>query len=278
MSKELKKALNWEVLEKPSYYQNQAGIYVQNKTKTLVRSDNAHEIAVVNNTFGVMRNELLTSGVERLRNVSNFEVAGYDDGFHGGAKVLAYLKNPDNSLEINGSKIKSYMVLGTANDGSKSTFLGTTDIVLSCMNQFSQILQLNVIKHTQSHDDRFDTMIHEYQQYIVTRNSMIEKLERFSDLRLNRSAQIGLVENLLRFEGEELKKVSTRKQNTFEKVLAAVETETNIHGNNGWGVFNGITRYTTHELEPKHTVFGNYFGSQNALNQATFKALDNMLN
>lgn len=274
--KTLKPQLNWEIKENPSHFQNPQGIWMPNSTKTLTRSDNGNVISVVNNTFGVMKNELLTEGVNRLQVISGFEVTGYDDGFHGGAKVLAYLKNPDTSLEINGSKIKSYMVLGSANDGSKSTFIGTTDIVISCMNQFSQILQMNVIKHTKSHNQRFENLITEYQHYILNRKLMIEKLEKFADIKMDKDVQKKLVEHMLRFEGENL--ASTRKQNTINRVLENVEIETGIHGNNGWGVFNGITRYTTHEIKPKHEVFGNYFGTQNKLNQQVFTSLEQMIN
>ena len=276
-AKDLKLQLKWEVNENPSHYQNKYGMWTENDTKTLTRSDNDRKLVVVNNTFGVMKNQQLVEGVERLRAVSGFNVKGYDDSFHGGRKVLAYLENPNNNLVINGSPIKSYLVLGSANDGSKSTFIGTTDIVLSCMNQFSQITQLNVIKHTLKHDAKFNTMIKEFQNYLINRKHMVEKLERFADLDINRDAQIKLIENLLKFEGLELKEVSTKKRNIFERVLENVELETDIHGRNGWGVFNGITRYTTHELEPKNEVFGNYFGTQNTLNQKIFTSLDKML-
>jgi len=37
-------------------------------------------------------------------------------------------------------------------------------------------------------------------------------------------------------------------------------------GDNLWGAFNGVTKYTTHEITPRNPVFGNIFGIQADIN------------
>lgn len=82
-----------------------------------------------------------------------------------------------------------------------------------------------------------------------------------------------MVERLTRMNDEEKlgNELSTRKTNIISSINYSIDRECADLGNNAFGLFNGITHYTTHIKNSKNNAFGNLFGSLNELNQTAFK-------
>ena len=67
------------------------------------------------------------------------------------------------------------------------------------------------------------------------------------------------------------KEISSQKQNQKDALRNAIVGESNDLGDNLWGLFNGVTKYTTHELNGKDRVFGNVLGNANNINQRAYQ-------
>ena len=68
------------------------------------------------------------------------------------------------------------------------------------------------------------------------------------------------------------KELATRTINRRQELLTNIESETKELGNNVFGLFQGLTKYTTHTLKTrKEAPFGNLIGTANDLNQRGYK-------
>ena len=104
-------------------------------------------------------------------------------------------------------------------------------------------------------------------------------MERFADVKIDDSIKKSLVERLTRMNEEEKlgNELSTRKSNIIANMNYSIQRECADLGENAFGLFNGITHYTTHIKNAKNNAFGNPFGSVNELNQTAFKFCNDLV-
>jgi hypothetical protein len=105
-------------------------------------------------------------------------------------------------------------------------------------------------------------------------------MEQLSWVKIDDSIKDALVERLTRMNDEEKlgNEVSTRKRNIITNLNSSIDRECADLGDNAFGLFNGITHYTTHIKNLKNAIFGNPFGSANELNQTAFKFCTELIN
>jgi hypothetical protein len=72
---------------------------------------------------------------------------------------------------------------------------------------------------------------------------------------------------------ERLEGMSTRKLKILDTLDMCIDKEISDLGKNLWSLFNGVTRYTTHELNSRscEVAFGNMFGHANELNGRAYQ-------
>jgi hypothetical protein len=69
-------------------------------------------------------------------------------------------------------------------------------------------------------------------------------------------------------------KVSSRKRNQIDQFQLDLRREMNQKGENAWGLFSGVTRYTTHSVSDKDTTEVKMFnGSYGQKDQKIFREL-----
>jgi hypothetical protein len=63
----------------------------------------------------------------------------------------------------------------------------------------------------------------------------------------------------------------TQKLNKRDDILASVRTEMAELGNNAWGLFNGVTHYTTHVMSSRGSdEMSTMFGAKAKVNQTGY--------
>jgi len=253
-------SLNWEVLERPIY--DHTGEPIKG-FKQLINSDTANTLAVCKNTYTPTKNEKFLTVVNTLQEKMGFTIDGFAS-FQGGKKVLAYLRNP-NPDNLVGLAVQDFMIVGNAHDGSSSFFTGMTNVVHRCTNMFSSTRRDTRIAHRSGHDSKIDESIQCYEMYYNARTGFYEMMQDFEQKPVKTEDKNNFVNMVLQLEpaGE----LSTRMQNIKDSLNECIEIETKELGNNAFGLFNGLTKYTTHELNSKTKVFGNPFGHANTLNK-----------
>lgn len=262
------KSLTWDVVEQPIYTgANIDSLKVIEGQKAIVRNDNELVLATAKDSYHVMNNEAFIKIAETLREYSGFEIEMYQE-FNKGRKVLGYLKNSGESISIGGHKIEDYMLIGNSFDGSTSFFSGTVTELLRCSNQFGKISRHSKIRHTVNSGNKVQEYLDTIKQYFAERNNMYSNFNRFGEKIVSEELFNKALNYVL--EIDNTKEISSRKENQKIALTAAIINESKDLGNNVWGLFNGVTKYTTHEMNQRENVFGNIFGSAEKINMRAY--------
>ena len=215
------------------------------------------------------------------------EIAGQNDleivkamPFNEGRKVMVQMKRPNNHIVIGGQDTEQYIYAINSHDGSSSLKFGFMNKVIFCQNQFGW-LNSNAIsgyRHTQSIQDKVKEL-----PAIINFTSQEEKianLQMFS----NQSASPTLVNDLIDYLTSTdrlatVKDLSSRKQNMIYDIAHCIDSEMSRISHTKWGVFNGITKYTTHHKSAPLRENGKQesiiTGSAGKMNENAYKFLLN---
>lgn len=257
----LNPVLDWEIEESPVF--DASGNKI-NGYKMIVNAEDQAVLNICKKTYTPTPNHVFLETVGKLTEVSGFQLEGFHT-FKQGQKVLAYLKNPQPK-SLAGEKAQDFMVVGNSHDGSTCFFTGLTNQVYRCENMFSAHNMQNRIYHRKNHEAVIDDLVETHDLYFNQLTGCYEMLEDFTRCPVTPEIAQNFVQEVLKIENPE--EVSSRKRNTVERFLEALEVETEAVGNNLYGLFNGATRYTTHMMKSKYAIFGNPFGEANRINQA----------
>lgn len=270
--------LSFEVAESPVLFNAEGRILRSDEYKVIHRSDDNQPLNVVKNSYNMMLNEHFMESVERMREISGFEFSGYSE-LKGGGLVLGHLKNNLDDFNIGGNKIQDYLLMGNSHDSSFPFFIGTTSVFISCKNQFSKISQTEKVRHTKNSPHRIDQLLKWLEIYFQDRKQLFKQFEIFNETRISMDTAKLAAEALFGITPEMklLGEVSTRKINQRNAVTDRMAAEMGRLGDNLWGMLNGVTYYTTHDLENKDSGFGLISGQQAELNAQGYKIANKIL-
>lgn len=237
----------------------------------LVRTDNSKILEIHKESYNPFYNIEFRSLMDELQKITGFENLTYSE-FKGGNVVLGYLENNSKeNIQVNGFDVNKYLVLGNSHDGSKGIFLGTSEIMLRCMNQFGAILKSNVVRHTKNNFSRIEDLKRAYETYFKETEKTIEIYAKMQKINIDQSLIDMVTKRLFDIDNTE-EKISTRKENQIIDFQASIASETKDLGNNMFGLFHAVTHYTTHKLKGENVV-GNLFGTANKMNEKGYKAI-----
>lgn len=249
--KNLKKTFNWEVIENPVFING-----IQHpKKKALMRSDTGAILSINSNRYRVFSNQKFERLIDRLVNLSGFEFMGYEE-FQNGKRVLGFLKNTRPNLKICGQAVKDYLVIGNSHDGSSKIFIGTSNFIFRCENQFTEKIRTYELTHIHELDFSDQDLTRLLDVYEHSRRNYYRSMEQLSLVPLTNEMVKELVNKLLQTEQNAFAKSEvvnrypmndqmTNKERMFRE---SIVKETAALGNNLWGLFNGVTHYATHHI------------------------------
>ena len=265
---DLSKELNWDVDVKEVQTLDNIAI---DSHRAIVRNDNEEVLSVMKKSYRPLHNGEFKERVSRLADISGFELTGFNE-FKEGAKVLAFLKNNQEVTKIGNHTMDNYMVIGNSFDGSSSFFVGTSTVLIRCQNQFSQIAKMMKVRHTKNSELKMDEIYSYFDFYLNNREKMFENFNRFGQVNTNDELREKMVHHVLGIKNSAvISELSTRKTNQIAALYNSIAIEEGDLGTNLWSLFNGVTRYTTHELNQKNQTFGSVFGSAATFNDKAYE-------
>ncbi len=271
MKTTLDKTILWEVEEQPVIIN---GAIAPN-SKAILRSDNHEILSVKSGRYKLFKNDDLMTLAEKICDLANFEVAGYAE-FMGGKKMLAYLQNKDSHLYLNGEKLKEYMLIGNTHDGSGCVFIGTANCLIRCTNQFSQDLRILSERHVGTMNFDSIELKKIIESYVEGRDELYHIFERMKSIPTNTRMREGLITHLLNVSPEnkiiyENTNIVLPEQDRESLLRNGIQREMNAVGENVWGLFNGVTWYTSHDIKTNRPSLGNVAGLANVMNKKAFE-------
>lgn len=264
---ELVPSIGWEIEEQSVTIKGK----VSDVYKAISRKDNDNVLNIVKQSYEPMYNEELTKTVEKISELTNMKIAGYSE-FDGGRKIIACLDNT-TSNKIGDWPVDLKMIIGNTHDYSSSFFIGTNSTLIRCTNQFSQIHKSMRIQHTKSAEFKRAELMLYFQLYDKQSKLLLDTMEKMLKVPATQKMGNAMLNHVLGIKVP-LDEISMKKRNQRAELEEAMRREIKDVGNNLFGLFNGVTYYTTHEktLKAGHQkAYGNVWGTTAQLNNKAFE-------
>lgn len=195
-----------------------------------------------------------------LADITGFTPIGFQE-WSGGKQIFGYLKNNKKDFDINGHQIEDYLMIGAGFNENVSFFVGTVNVLLCCSNQMGNINRTWKIRNTKTRAIKTEELFESFKQHMMVRDLMFESFRKFSTVQIDQRLINECKRTLMGLkEDETVDELGKIRLKNFVNMSSAITVEMNTHGENLWGLMNGITRHTTHDLKRKddhRNIFGN---------------------
>lgn len=174
---------------------------------------------------------------------------------NGGRKVFIQLEIEGTSF-VNGERIKRYLTVIDSNDKSHCLSIGIGDLTVSCMNQFNYFYAKGDFKlcHASTLEAKLEKMPMLISAAIEQSTLQIGTYQKMSETDVTSDEIHKLVKLVLGYDKvftsvEDLAKKSKKSIEKMESLYDCIGKEMNEKGFSVYGLFNGITYFTTHVLK-----------------------------
>lgn len=268
--------LNWTVRQEK--LTTESGLILDNYN-ALVREDTQTVLSVHRDTYYPYQNEQL---VELLDRVSQQTGLGIHRGgmFGDGRKVFIQLKS--ENLLLGNDRVEGYITGVNSFDGSTSLAFGPSNVTISCQNSFfAAFRNLNAkVRHTKNMDVRIDDICRGMENVLVEEREMFNSIRTMSEERFTKEDK-DWVTRLLFDIGKDIeldgymdnKELSTVTKNRLSRFYIDLNGEIQQKGDNKWGLFSGVTKYTTHSMTKGDNTENKMFGVYGNRERQIFKEL-----
>jgi hypothetical protein len=254
--------LNWAVESRPLITSGENPIETEHIA--IVRTDTNKILGVHKSSYTAYQNSEMAEILDRISGKMGLPLhrGGY---FGDGQKTFIQLKTTDHKLGTD--EIKGYLTCVNSFDGSTSLAFGHSNVTISCQNTFfASIKDLNnKVRHTASMHGRVDLICLQIEEVLRQEALIYNKIDKMAQYEIAPEVREMVLGHILNLQKEEriadVKSLSTRKQNVLSDLQVNIHGEIVDKGENLWGLFSGITKYTTHSLKGDSTenkLFGVY--------------------
>ena len=240
--------LNWNV--RTESIQTESGITIQDKI-ALVREDTNDIVGVHSDGYRPFQNQELFELLDKVSNMTGLELTK-GGLFKEGRRVYVQMKSAD--LRLGTDLIKGYLTGINSFDGSTSLAFGPSNVTISCMNSFfAAFKQLNTkVRHTKNMVIRIDEICKGLEGVLAQEQVMFGDITRMSETRFDDVIKESVTRQLFNIKPEvdlyDNDAISTNLRNKMSRFYIDLNGELQQKGDNMWGLFSGVTKYTTHSL------------------------------
>lgn len=251
--------LNWTV--RTENVQTESGIILPNKI-AIVRNDNNIPLGDHKSGYKPYQNHELLDLLYKISKQTGLELhsGGY---FKNGEKVYIQLKS--NDLTLGNDKIEGYISGLNSFDGSTSLSFGTSNHTVSCSNVFWYIYRSmqTKMRHTESMFLKIDEILKNIDRLVEEEKKQFEMIKRMSEVQMSPEVKEMVIRKLFDLQKEERldsEEISTTKKNKMDKFNLDLAKEIQTKDETLWGLFSGVTRYTTHSMKKTDNTEAKIFG------------------
>lgn len=265
--------LNWKVNKKPLFLNEgvETGFY------GIVREDNNKVFATCKEGYTPYQNEELVDLVSRAAGQIGLNV---DRGGKFKEGALVYLQIESGlvtGLGENNDTVEKYISAINSHDGSSSLKWGMTNVTISCQNTFwAAYRQIkHAVRHTKSMHAQIEEIIGDIETVMEAEKTLYQKFFKLAevpatDKHIKLAVQTALGVDLNAKQDE----ITGYKYNRLMELCESMNIEMGQKGETLWGLFSGVTRYSTHmmpgnaESRKQSKAVGQAFNIDNEVFQA----------
>jgi phage/plasmid-like protein (TIGR03299 family) len=242
--------LRWSVSKQP--------LLLPDGTETpflaVVREDTNHALTTCKDGYVPYQNSELAELLIRISEKTGFEIHS-GGSFNGGGKVYLQLatNNSIKGIGENKTRVDGYVTGINGHDGTTSLKWGSTNITICCKNTFSAAKGKlkNSVRHTSSIHDRVSEALRDIEAVTRIEQTIFDTYIRLSERQVTKSNITKVVKSVTGVDidnpraDELFSKISINKAGELTNSIA---NEIKQKGETLWGLFSGVTHYTTHKL------------------------------
>jgi phage/plasmid-like protein (TIGR03299 family) len=253
--------LKWSVRKES--IRTESGILVENK-QAIVREDTNQVLSVMGKDYQPYQNAEMHELLSKVSNQMslNIERSG---SFGNGEKVYTQLKS--GSLSLNGDRVEGFLTGINSFDGSTSLAFGPTNLTISCTNSFfAAFKQMNSkVRHTKNMGIKVDEICFGLQNVLKEEEKIFADIKRLSETRFDEAIKERVIHDLFNIDKavnlkKDWDKLASVTRNKLSKFYVDLNGEINQKGDNMWGLFSGVTKYTTHSYSKGDNTETKMFG------------------
>ena len=248
----------------------------------IVREDTNQTFATCKDGYVPYQNSELAELLHRISEKTGYEI--HSGGmFNGGGKVYLQLStgNEINDIGKNRTKVKGYVTGINGHDGTTSLKWGEVNFTICCRNTFasaSKQLQQSA-RHTASIHDKVEQSVREIMGISTAEKSIFDTFIKLSEIKVTESNIAKIVREITKVDITlpKNKDTSVYALNKTEGLLQSIASEMDTKGQTLWGLFSGVTHYTSHKLSvPKREnarLESKYVGTGASLDNNAFSMI-----
>ncbi len=232
----------------------------------LVREDTNQILGVHSNGYATYQNSQLADLLQKVSSSTGLDIHRGGE-FGGGKKVFIQLKS--NDLKLGNDKVEGFVTGINSFDGSTSLAFGNSNLTISCTNTFFAAMKnLSKVRHTKNMELRIDEICRGVDMLVDEEKKMFDNITKMSETRFSKSLTDKVTKKLfdidmdISLENYLMKDdLSTAKKNKLSRFYIDLNGELQQKGDNLWGLFSGVTKYTTHSLSKNDNTENKMFGT-----------------
>jgi phage/plasmid-like protein (TIGR03299 family) len=265
--------LNWTVREES--LTTESGIIIPQQ-KAIIRDDTNTVLSVHGEGYYPYQNHQLIELLDKVSQQVGLPI--HKGGMFGdGKKVFIQLKS--NDLKLGTDRVEGFITGVNSFDGSTSLAFGPSNITISCQNTFFAAFRNmdTKVRHTKNMVMRVDEICRGLERVIEEEAVMFEDIKQMADTKMTKENQEWVSRVLFNIEREvnlnDEKALSTVTRNKLSRFEIDLNGELKQKGDSLWGLFSGVTKYTTHSMIKGDNSENKMFGVYGQRERNIFKQL-----
>jgi hypothetical protein len=265
--------LNWKVRTEP--IRTKSGIILDGYS-AIIREDNQKPLSVRSDGYHPYQNHELLELLDKVSTQIGLPIHN-GGSFGGGGKVFIQLKS--NDLKLGSDKIEGYITGINSFDGSTSLAFGNSNVTISCQNTFFAAYRevQSKVRHTKNMSIKIDEICKGIEGFVKEEKEIFQNIKKLSEVKVDQKVK-DLVTRMLfnvdrQVDLQDEDAISTVTRNKITRYYIDLNGELKEKGDNMWGLFSGVTKYTTHSLTKNDNTEAKLFGQYGNRERQIFREL-----
>ena len=222
----------------------------------IVRDDTHKTFATCKDGYMAFQNSELAELLIRIADKTGYTIHSGGE-FNGGGKVYLQLNtgNEIKGLGANGTTVKGFVTGINSHDGTTALKWGAVNFTVCCRNTFAMAQKAlqQTARHTNNMKDKVENSIRQVTGIADAEKTIFDTFIKLADVPVTKEHIAAIVKtvtdvDITKSRTEAKAEYSTYAINRSGELLQSISREMNQKGQSLWGLFSGVTHYTSHVL------------------------------